>query len=77
MPYTCIQCTSQILSSQSISSCALFRHLYQVNFSRQNIVNRKDEVGLDIKFSGVHGDSYADENLEEVVVVEQYGILIG
>ncbi len=67
----------QILSSQSISSCPVFRHFYQVNFSRQNIVNGKDEVCLDIKFSGVHGDSYADENLEEVVVVEQYGILIG
>ena len=39
----------QILSSQSI----LFRHFYQVNFSCQNIVNRKDEVGLDIRFSGV------------------------
>ena len=40
-------------------------------------MNRKDEVGLDIRFSGVHGDPYADENWEEVVVVEQHGILIG
>ena len=39
-------------------------------------MNRKDEVGLDIRFSGVHGDSYVDENLEEVVV-QQHGILIG
>ena len=63
----------QILSSQLISSCAIFRHFYQVNFFRKYIVNRKDEVGL----HGVHGDSYADENCEEVVVVEQHGILIG
>ena len=43
-------------------------------------MNRKDEVDLDIRFSGVHGDSYheyADENWEEVVVVEQHGLLIG
>ncbi len=57
----------QILSSQSISSYATFRHFYQVNFSHKNIVNRKNEVGLDIRFSGVHGDSYADENLTCVV----------
>ncbi len=38
---------------------------------------RKDEVGLDIRFSGVQKDSYADENLEEVVVVERHGIEIG
>ena len=43
---------------------------------KQNIVNRKDEVGLDIRFSGEREDSYADENLEEVVVVEQHVILI-
>ena len=43
----------QTLSSQSISSSPIFRHFYQVNFSRQNKVNRKDEVGLDIRFSGV------------------------
>ena len=54
----------------------IFRHFYQVNFSCQNIVKRKDEVGLDIRFSGVHGNSYAEENLEEVVVVEQHGIQI-
>ncbi len=40
-------------------------------------MNRKDEVGLDIRFSGVHGNSFANENWEEVVVVEQHGILIG
>ena len=44
---------AQILICQSISSSPTFRHFYQVNFSRQNIVNRKDEVGLDIRFSGV------------------------
>ncbi len=55
---SCHLCILQILSSQSISSCAIFRLFYQVNFSRQNIVNGKDEVGLDIRFSGVHGDSY-------------------
>ncbi len=48
----------QILSSESISSYAIFRHFYQVNFYCQNVVNRKDEVGLDIRFSGVHEDSY-------------------
>ena len=42
-----------------------------------SVVNRKDEVGLDISFSGVHGDSYADEIWGEVVVLEQHGILIG
>ncbi len=40
-------------------------------------MNRKDEVGLDIRFSGVHRNSYVDENWEEVVVVVQHGILIG
>ena len=67
----------QILSFESTLSSPIFRHFYQVNFSRQNVVNRKDEVGLHIRFSGVHGNSYADENLEEVVVVEQHGTLIG
>ncbi len=43
----------QILSSQSISSSPMFRNFYQVNFSRQNIENKKDEVGIDIRFSGV------------------------
>ncbi len=46
----------QILSFQAISSSTIFRHFYQVNFSRQNIVNREgrvQEVGLDIRFSGV------------------------
>ncbi len=36
----------------TITSSPIFRHFYQVNFSRQNIVNRKDEVGLDVRFSG-------------------------
>ena len=40
-------------------------------------MNRKDKAGLDIRFSGVHGNSHADENWEEVVVVEQHDILIG
>ena len=40
-------------------------------------MNRKDEVGLDIRFSGVRGYLYAHENWEEVVVVEEHGILIG
>ena len=34
-------------------ACKQSRAFYQVNFSRQNIVNRKDEVGLVIRFSGV------------------------
>ena len=67
----------QILSSEATSSSPIFRHFNRVNFSRQNIENRKDEVGLDIRFSGVHGNSYADENWEEVVVVVQHDILIG
>ena len=40
-------------------------------------MNRKDEVGLDIRFRRVHGDSYSDENLEEVLFVEQHGIRLG
>ena len=40
-------------------------------------MNRKDEVDLDIRFSGVQKDSYEDENLDEVVVVEQHGIEFG
>ncbi len=40
-------------------------------------MNRKDEVSLDIRISGVQKYSYADENLEEVVVVVQHGIQIG
>ncbi len=67
----------QILSFESTSSSPIFRHFYQVNFSCQNEVNRKGEVGLDIRFSGVHVNSYADENWEEVVTVVQHGILIG
>ncbi len=71
------KCLLQILSFESNSSSPIFRHFYQVSLSRQNLVNRKDGVGLLLRFSGVHGNSCADENWEEVVVVEQHGILIG
>ena len=46
---------SCIVGCQWTVNCLLgiFRYFYQVNFSHQNIVNRKEEVGLDIRFSGV------------------------
>ncbi len=67
----------QILSSQSISSSPIFRHFYQVNFSRQNKVNRKGRGWSRYQVQWSAKDSYADEILEEVVVVEQHGIQIG
>ncbi len=67
----------QILSFESTSSSHIFRHFYQVNFSRQNVVNRNDGVGLLLRFSGVDRDSDSDEIWDGVVVVEQHGILIG
>ncbi len=47
-----INLLEQILSLQSILSYAIFRHIYQVNFSGQNVVSRNVEVGLAIRFSG-------------------------
>ncbi len=67
----------QTLSSQSIFSSPIFRHFYQVNFSRQNIVNRKGRGWPRYQVQWSAKDSYADENWEEVVVVEQHGIQIG
>ncbi len=64
----------QILSFQAICGYVIFRHFYQVNFSRQHVLNRKDGVGLLLRFSGVHRDSYSDEIWDGVVVVEQHGI---
>ncbi len=40
-------------------------------------MNRNDGVGLVLRFSGVHRDSYSDGICDGVVVVEQNGILIG
>ncbi len=60
---------AQTLISQSISSSPIFRHFYQVIFSRQNIMNRMGWgwSRYQVQWSAKH--SYADENLEEVVVV--------
>ncbi len=67
----------QILSSRSISSSPIFRHFYQVNFSHHNIVNRKGRGWSRYQVQWSAKDSYADEDLEEVVVVEQHGSQIG
>ena len=62
----------QILSFEFTSSSPIFKDFCQVNFRMS-----QDEIVLDFKISGVHGNSHGNENWEEVVVVEQHGILIG
>ncbi len=73
----CPPASLQILSLKSIWGYAMFRPFYQVNISRQHVLNRNDGVGLLLRFSGVHRDSYSDEIWDGVVVVGQHGIQIG